>query len=143
MEIEYISDSAHHGTHAFSQRDNTTPGDNVFGAPAHDFMERSIDLNEHLVHNPQATFFLRVSGESMCDAGIHDGDIVIVDRSIKPQSGKIVIAVIDGEMLLRRYIKTFNSLTLVPDTKKLSPLTITEYHDFKIWGVVTYAIKYV
>ncbi|MEO7306969.1 MAG: S24 family peptidase, partial [Ferruginibacter sp.] len=82
-----------------------------------------------------------VSGNSMINAGIQDGDIVIVDRSLKPQNGKIVIAVIDGEMLIRRYEKTMNSLRLIPETPKLSPIDVSEFSDFKIWGVVTYAIR--
>jgi DNA polymerase V len=66
---------------------------------------------------------------------------VIVDRSIKPLNGKIVIAVIDGEMLIRRYEKTINSLRLIPETPKLSPIEINEFNDFKIWGVVIYIIR--
>jgi DNA polymerase V len=84
---------------------------------------------------------MRVSGNSMVNAGIYDGDIVIVDRSIKPLNGKIVIAVIDGEMLIRRYEKTINSLRLIPETPKLSPIEINEFNDFKIWGVVIYIIR--
>lgn len=77
----------------------------------------------------------------MINAGIFDGDIVIVDRSIKPQNGKIVIAVLDGEMLIRRYEKTINRLRLVPETPKLSSIEVSEFMDFKIWGVVIYAIR--
>lgn len=84
---------------------------------------------------------MRVSGNSMINAGIYDGDIVIVDRSLKPQNGKIVIAVIDGEMLIRRYEKTINSLRLIPETAKLSPIEVNEFNDFKIWGVVIYIIR--
>jgi DNA polymerase V len=77
----------------------------------------------------------------MVNASIHDGDIVIVDRSIKPQSGKVIIAVVDGEMLIRRFEKTINKVRLIPETPKLSPMEISEYADFSIWGVVTYVIK--
>jgi DNA polymerase V len=104
-------------------------------------MERGIDLNEQLIRNKPATFFMKVSGNSMINAGIFDGDIVIVDRSIKPQNGKIVIAVIDGEMLIRRYEKTINKLRLVPDTPKLAAIEVSEFSDFKIWGVVIYIIR--
>ncbi len=73
-----------------------------FGAAADDYMERGIDLNEQLIRNKPATFLMRVSGDSMLNAGIYEGDIVIVDRSIKAASGKIVIATLNGEMLIRR-----------------------------------------
>jgi len=77
----------------------------------------------------------------MINAGIFDGDIVIVDRSIKPVNGKIVIAVIDGDMLIRRYEKSINSLKLVPETSTLSPIDVSEFNDFKIWGVVICVIR--
>ena len=84
---------------------------------------------------------MRVSGNSMINACIHDGDVVIVDRSVKPVTGKIVIAVVDGEMIIRRYEKTMNKLRLVPETPRLSPMEVSEYSDVSIWGVVTYVIK--
>ena len=84
---------------------------------------------------------MKVSGISMINAGIFDGDIVIVDRSIKPKNGKIVIAVIDGEMLIRRFEKTMNKMRLIPETSKLSPMDVSEFNDLQIWGVVTYVIK--
>jgi len=104
-------------------------------------MDRGIDLNQQLVRNKPATFFMRVQGHSMVNACIHHGDIVIVDRSVKPISGKIIIAVVDGEMLIRRYERTINKVRLIPETPKLSPMEISEYSDFSIWGVVTYVIK--
>lgn len=143
MEVENFSGTSYKGTKDFTQHDITMANATGFGAPADDYMERGIDLNEQLVQNKPATFFMQVCGESMCDAGINDGDIVIVDRSLKPQSGKIIIAAIDGEMLIRRYMTTFNTITLLPETSRIAPLPITPYHDFKIWGVVTYAIKHV
>ena len=85
---------------------------------------------------------MRVSGSSMINAGIFDGDIVIVDRSIKPANGKIVIAVIDGEMLIRRYERTINKLRLIPETPKLATIDVSEFMDFKIWGVVICVIRY-
>jgi DNA polymerase V len=112
-----------------------------FGSAADDYMDRGIDLNEQLIHNKPATFFMRVQGNSMINACIHDGDIVIVDRSLKPLSGKIIIAVVDGEMLIRRFEKIINIIRLIPETPKLSPMEITEYSDFSVWGVVTYVIK--
>ena len=76
----------------------------------------------------------------MINAGIHDGDVVIVDRSIKPVSGKIVIAILDGDMLIRRLEKTMNKLRLIPETPKLATIEVAEYSDMTIWGVVTYVI---
>jgi DNA polymerase V len=104
-------------------------------------MERGIDLNEQLIRNKPATFFLRVRGDAMIGAGINDGDTVIVDRSIKPVSGKVVIATLNGEMLIRRFEKTFNKMRLIPETNRLSPIDIDPAcEDFSVWGVVTYVI---
>ena len=108
---------------------------------ANDQAERTIDLNEQLVRNKPATFFLRVSGDVMINAGIFSSDILIVDRSLKPANGKIVVAVLNGEMLVRRLEKTFNRIRLIPETDRLSPIEVdTSSCDFEIWGVVTYVI---
>ena len=141
MEVEKFFGAAYNGSKGYKQWDVPTANATGFGAAADDYMERGIDLNEQLIRNKPATFFMRVSGNSMVNAGIFDGDIVIVDRSLKPQNGKIVIAVIDGEMLIRRYEKTMNSLRLIPETNKLSPIDISEFMDFKIWGVVSCIIR--
>jgi len=141
MEVENFFSSRYNGSKGFSQHDVATANATGFGAAADDYAERGIDLNEQLIRNKPATFFMRVTGNSMTGAGISDGDIVIVDRSIKPVNGKIVIAVIDGEMLIRRYQKTFNSLSLVPETPKLASITVNEFSDFKVWGVVTCLIR--
>ena len=104
-------------------------------------MERGIDLNEQLVRNKPATFFMRVKGDSMKGAGIHDGDVVIVDRSAKAASGRVIIAALNGEMLIRRLEKTFNRIRLLPETSRLSPIEVDPFHsEFAIWGVVTYVI---
>ena len=141
MEVEKFFGSSYSGSKGFTQQDVSTANATGFTAAADDYMERGIDLNEQLIRNKPATYFMRVSGNSMINAGIYDGDIVIVDRSLKPQNGKIVIAVIDGEMLIRRYEKTMNSLRLIPETAKLSPIEVNEFNDFKIWGVVIYIIR--
>lgn len=144
MEVEnFFNGSSYIGTKRYTQHDVPMANASGFGAAADDYMERGIDLNEQLVMNKPATFFMRVSGNSMIDAGIHNDDIVIVDKSIKPANGKIVIAVLDGEMLIRRYEQNFNKVRLVPDTKKLSPIEINEYSDYRIWGVVTCVIRMV
>ena len=141
MEVEKFFAAGYNGSKRFTQSDIPTANATGFGAAADDYMERGIDLNEQLIRNKPATFFMRVTGNSMVNAGIYDGDIVIVDRSLKPQNGKIVIAVIDGEMLIRRYEKTMNSLRLIPETTKLSPIDVSEFMDFKIWGVVSCIIR--
>lgn len=144
MEVEnFFNGSSYIGTKRYTQHDVPMANASGFGAAADDYMERGIDLNEQLVMNKPATFFMRVSGNSMIDAGIHNDNIVIVDKSIKPANGKIVIAVLDGEMLIRRYEQNFNKVRLVPDTKKLSPIEINEYSDYRIWGVVTCVIRMV
>lgn len=141
MEVEKFFGSSYSGSKAFTQQDVSSTNATGFTAAADDYMERGIDLNEQLIRNKPATFFMRVSGNSMVNAGIYHGDIVIVDRSLTPQNGKIVIAVIDGEMLIRRYEKTINRLRLVPETARLSPIEVSEFCDFKIWGVVIYIIR--
>lgn len=111
-----------------------------FPSPADDHIEQQLDLNEHLIHNPVSTFFVRVSGESMKDVGIFPNDILIVDRSITPVNGKIVIAVVDGELTVKR-LKTENGvLFLMPENPDFKPIAIKELQDVSIWGVVTNVI---
>ena len=140
MEVEKFFAAGYRGSKEFKQLDVPTANATGFGAAADDYMELGIDLNEQLIRNKPATYFMRVSGNSMINACIHDGDIIIVDRSIKPVNGKIVIAVVDGEMIIRRFVKTMNSLKLVPETPKLSAIDVNEFSDLVIWGVVTYVI---
>jgi DNA polymerase V len=141
MEVEKIFGSKYKGSKTFSQHDVPMANATGFGAAADDFMDRGIDLNEQLIRNKPATFFMKVNGNSMINAGIFEGDIVIVDRSIKPVNGKIVIAVIDGEMLIRRFQRTMNKLFLIPETPRLSPIEVNEFNGFVIWGVVTCVIR--
>ena len=143
MEVENFSGSSYTGSKKFNQQDVPMANASGFGAAADDYMERGIDLNEQLIMNKPATFFMRVSGNSMINAGICDGDVVIVDRSIKPANGKIVIAIVDGELLIRRYELTMNRLRLVPETPRLAAIDIGEFSDCKIWGVVTCVIRLV
>ena len=141
MEVEKIFNGGYSGNKNFARQDIPRAHASGFGSPADDYMELGIDLNEQLIRNKPATFFVRVSGNSMIDAGIFNGDIAIVDRSLKPVNGKIVIAVIDGEMLIRRYEKTINKLRLIPETPKLATIDVSEFSDFKIWGVVMHIIR--
>jgi DNA polymerase V len=141
MEVENFFGSSYAGSKRFSQHDVPMANASGFGAAADDYMERGIDLNEQLIINKPATFFMRVSGNSMVNAGIFNDDIVIVDRSIKPKNCKIVIAILDGELLIRRYEQTINRLRLVPETNDLATIDVSEFSDFKIWGVVTCVVR--
>lgn len=108
--------------------------------PAEYFEEESMDLNEHLLDNPQHTFFVRVTGDSMINAGIHPGDLLIVDRSLRPSNGRIVIAVINGELTVKKLFKEDSKLYLMPENPAYSCIEIMEDMDFLIWGVVTNVI---
>lgn len=141
MDGEFFYGAAYKGSKQFSQQDVRTANATGFTAAADDYMERGIDLNEQLIHNKPATFFLRVRGNAMIGAGIHHGDIAIVDRSVKAVSGRVVIAVLNSEMLIRRLEKTFNKIRLLPETTGLSPIEVDpSVAGFSIWGVVTYVI---
>jgi len=141
MELEQFYGINHKGSQRRSQWDTPTANGAGFGADPDDDMERGIDLNEQLIRNKPATFFMRVTGDAMTGAGIFNGDMVIVDRSVKAVSGKVVIAGLNGEMLIRRLEKTFNKIRLVPETPKLSPIDVDlSGSEFSIWGVVTYVI---
>lgn len=141
MELEQFSGINYKGSKRFTQWDIPTANATGFGAAADDYMERGIDLNEQLVRNKPATFFMRVTGDAMTGAGIFKDDVVIVDRSVKAANGKVIIALLNGEMLIRRFEKNFNKIRLVPETPKLSPIDIDlSGAEFSIWGVVTYVI---
>lgn len=114
-----------------------------FPSPAQDYLTESIDLNKELIRHNETTFLARVSGSSLTDAGINDGDIVIIDKSLEAKNGDFVVAFIDGEFTLKefRLDKETNSAWLIPHNKKFSPIKITEENEFMIWGVLTYTIK--
>lgn len=111
-----------------------------FPSPAEDFLEKRLDLNEYLIKNKSATFLIRVHGNSMINAGIFDGDILVVDRSIQPASGKIILGVLNGEFTVKRIEKRKAKLFLIPENEDFRPVEISPEMDFKIWGVVTFAI---
>jgi DNA polymerase V len=112
-----------------------------FPSPADDYIDVKLDLNEYLIKRPSSTFLVRVKGESMIKAGIHDGDLLTVDRSITPSSGKIVIAVINGECTVKRIQYKNNILYLLPENDAYKPIVIREITDTVfVWGVVTHVI---
>jgi len=111
-----------------------------FPSPADDYLESRLDLNDYLIRNPAATFFVRVSGDSMIEAGIYSGDILIVDRSLQPKEGSVIIAVIDGELLVKRLHFSKNKIYLLPENRNYKPIEITKEMGFEVWGVVTNVI---
>jgi DNA polymerase V len=111
-----------------------------FPSPADDFIDKRLDLNEFLIAHPSATFFVRVEGTSMIEAGIHPGDILIVDKSLEPRPGSIVIAVIDGEFIVKRYHRADGRCFLLAANPGFKPIEITEDMGVEMWGVVSYVI---
>ena len=112
-----------------------------FPSPADDFKETRISLDKELVKNKEATFYARVSGDSMVGAGLDDGDLLVIDRSKNPENGKIAICLIDGEFTVKRIKKEKNKLYLMPENNKYKPIELKEENELIIWGVVEYVIK--
>lgn len=111
-----------------------------FPSPANDYLERSLDLNEYLIKNPSATFFVEIQGDSMTGAGIHSGDIVIVDRSIEAVHNRIVVAVVNGEFTVKRLYWKNKTVRLIAENSDYRPIEIKEGNSFEIWGVATAVI---
>ena len=111
-----------------------------FPSPAEDCMDQPLDLHEHLVRHKSATFFLRASGQSMINAGIFDGDLLVVDRAIDAEHNKVVIAALDGELTVKRLVRRNERVLLVPENPDYPELDIPEHEYVHIWGVVTYVI---
>lgn len=111
-----------------------------FPSPAGDYSDSSLDFNEYLVKNRAATFIVRVQGDSMIGAGINTGDLLVVDRSIKPVPGRIVVAIVDGEFTVKRLILEMGRYSLAPENPDYPVIEITGETDFQVWGVVTHAI---
>lgn len=114
-----------------------------FPSPADDYIEDRLDLNELLVSNKPATFFLRVKGDSMINAGIHHGDIIVVDRSVQPANRSIVVAVLDGELTVKRLITRSGIAELHAENPKYAPICLQEGQELTIWGVVTSSVHQV
>jgi len=114
-----------------------------FPSPAEDYLDKKLDLNEHLIKHPASTFFVKVKGDSMIGAGINSGDILIVDRSLEPKDKRIVVAVVNGDFTVKRISKKGEKLTLLPENPKYDPIEIKDGMDFEVWGVVTNVIHQV
>ncbi|TDY10580.1 LexA family protein [Meridianimaribacter flavus] len=112
-----------------------------FPSPADDFKEFKISLDKTLVKNKEATFYARVSGQSMIGAGLDDGDLLVVDKSLEPQHNKIAVCFIDGEFTVKRLRVTKEGVYLQPENPAYEPLLVTNDNDFQIWGIVTHVIK--
>ena len=112
-----------------------------FPSPADDFKETRISLDRELVKNKEATFYARVSGDSMVGAGLDDGDLLVIDRSLNPENGKIAVCLIDGEFTVKRIKKEKNKLYLIPENEKYKPIELKEENQLIIWGIVEYVIK--
>lgn len=111
-----------------------------FPSPADDYLEKALDLNEHLVKRPAATFFVKAEGESMLGAGIHPGDLLVVDRSLEPEPGRIVIAALDGELLVKQLCEREGQWYLASANRRYPDFPVGDDTDLVIWGVVTHVI---
>lgn len=112
-----------------------------FPSPALDFIDLSIDMNKHLVKHPATTFYGRVKGQSMKDAGIFDGDLLVIDKSLQPTDNKIAVCYIDGEFTIKRIQIQKDCVWLIPENDAYQPIKVTADNDFIIWGIVTHVIK--
>ncbi|MEC7264983.1 MAG: translesion error-prone DNA polymerase V autoproteolytic subunit [Bacteroidota bacterium] len=112
-----------------------------FPSPADDFKEKRISLDHALIKNKEATFYARVSGKSMVGAGLDDGDLLVIDRSLEAEHGKIAVCFLDGEFTVKRLHMEKNSITLMPENENYKPIKVSKDSDLLIWGVVTYVIK--
>ena len=112
-----------------------------FPSPADDFKQERLSLDNELIKNKEATFFARVSGQSMIDAGLSDNDLLVIDRSLSPAHNKIAVCFLDGEFTVKRLKVEKDDIWLQPENKNYKPIKITEENDFVIWGIVTNVIK--
>ncbi len=111
-----------------------------FPSPAEEYMQAQLDLNEHLVHKPAATFFVYAKGDSMTGAGIYEGDLLIIDRSITARHNHVVVAVLNGEFTLKRLLQKNGKIILQPENPKYKPIEVTEAMSFEVWGVAIHNI---
>jgi DNA polymerase V len=119
-------------------------GDSVpagFPSPADDYLESTLDLNEHLVARPNSTFMVRVQGDSMIDVGIFPNSLLVIDRSITPKSKDIVLAIVDGQFTIKRFLRKTDGIYLAPENNKYKVHKIREDQEFEVWGVVAHAIQ--
>lgn len=111
-----------------------------FPSPANDYIDSSFDIAKFLIDHPAATFFVKVQGESMRDAGIFSGDLLVVDRAKKVKNGDVVVAFVDGEFTVKRFFKKNSQIILHAENKKFNDIDVSQYTDFQIWGLVSFVI---
>ena len=140
MEWENFYNAAYDGTKRFTQHDVKTLNATGFGAAADDFSERGIDLNEQLIYNKPATFFFRMKGDAMINAGIQNGDVLIVDKSLKATNGKIIVAAVNGELVVRRFQQGMKGYSLVAENPRYENIEVGEFTQFNPFGLVTCVI---
>ena len=133
-------------THDIGETLNITITENPihagFPSPAENYLENKLDLNQALIKNPSSTFFARVSGESMIEDGVDDGDLLIIDKSVAPYDNCLAVCFLDGEFTLKRVkIESDSTLLLVPANKKYLPIKVDKNNDFLVWGIVKFLIK--
>ncbi len=111
-----------------------------FPSPAEEYIEIALDLNKELIKHPAATFYARVKGNSMVDAGIQDGDLLVIDKALEAKEGSIAVCFLDGEFTVKRLSVREEGVYLMPANAEFKPIKITEENDFLVWGIVAYVI---
>jgi DNA polymerase V len=111
-----------------------------FPSPAEEYLESELDINELVIAHPEATFYVRVSGDSMEGAGVCEGDVLVVDRALDARENAIIIALVNGECMVKRLVTSGDKLFLMPENPLYDPLPITEEMEFRVWGIATYGI---
>lgn len=112
-----------------------------FPSPAADFEEQRISLDHYLIKNPETTFFAKANGDSMINASINDGDLLVIDRSLEPKNNAIAVCYIDGEFTVKRIKKTKDKVILQPENDHYKPIEVTSDNNLIIWGIVTFVVK--
>ena len=111
-----------------------------FPSPAEEYVEIALDLNKELIKHPASTFYARVKGDSMVDAGIQDGDLLVIDKALEPKEGAIAVCYLDGEFTVKRLAVREDGVYLIPANAEFKPIRITEENEFLVWGIVAYVI---
>ena len=111
-----------------------------FPSPAEEYLDLALDLNKELIKHPAATFYARVKGNSMVDAGIQDGDLLVIDKALEPREGAIAVCFLDGEFTVKRLAVREEGVFLMPANDEFKPISITEDNEFLVWGIVAYVI---
>ena len=111
-----------------------------FPSPAEEYLDLALDLNKELIKHPASTFYARVKGDSMVDAGIQDGDLLVIDKALEPKEGAIAVCYLDGEFTVKRLAVREEGVYLMPANAEFKPIRITEENEFLVWGIVAYVI---